>query len=263
MFRGFLILKLKVMNTYWKSLAIGGVTQVFFGIFRIIVVLTFSKNDANMIWFVPKYIWMTQIFFGLIPWNMLEDFYMIKSGQISYELVRPITLYSLWMKKTLATRIAGIIIPMVLVTFISSSVLFLFNMTEYMLTFPTWIFFLLFLLSIAVSFILSAEITVFFNAITLYTVDASGSVGIFNTLSYFLSGMVIPLSLFPTVLQGFFIFQPYKGVIDTPAMIFSQQYTIRESLYFIGLQVMWVLILYVLNTKLIASGIKKLVIQGG
>ncbi|EUJ42534.1 ABC-2 family transporter protein [Listeria riparia] len=87
--------------------------------------------------------------------------------------------------------------------------------------------------------------------------------GIINSVAFVLSGTIIPLGFFPEIFQKILILQPFKGIIDTPAMIFTQQYTNLQSLGFMLLQVAWIVIFYFVNELVFKIGIKKIEIQGG
>ncbi|MEK3864608.1 ABC-2 family transporter protein [Paenibacillus sp. FSL H7-0716] len=253
----------------YRSAAIfGSITQIFWGFFRIFILYQFTLGNigespmasSSMI----TYIWLNQIFFAIVPWNVNhQEFDLVKSGNVVYELARPINLFNLLFSKTLAWRLASSVIRMIPILIFVIIVLPLIGFGSYGIAFPSIESIFLFIVSISLSYLLSSVITVFIYAITFFTIEASNFVGFINTMAYALSGLIIPLAYFPEKIQTFLNFQPYKSVLDTPAMIFTAEYSVKESMMYILVQVAWVVFFTLINQVMIKKGIKQLVVQGG
>ena len=110
------IFKLKFMNNIqYRAAAIAGVsTQFFFGIVYIMFYLAFYKSSpssAPMQWNeLVNYLWLNQSLFALVYiWQKDKELLaMIKNGNISYELCRPINFYKKWYATIYGNRIAAV-----------------------------------------------------------------------------------------------------------------------------------------------------------
>lgn len=253
----------------FKFAAISGViTQIFFSFFKIFIIYSFMSGNIDKspmeIKSTITYIWLTQIFLSIIPWNVnWEELNSIKSGNIVYEMARPISLYSLMFSKTLAWRVANSLVRVIPIFIFNLLVLPLFGLGVYSVSAVSINAILLFIISILIAYFLSTMITVFLYSITLYTIDASNFIGVINSIALLLCGTIIPLSYFPDKLQLFLRFQPFKGIIDTPAMILSGEYSTDVSVFYIAVQAAWVVVFFFINKKMFGAGIKKIVVQGG
>src|SRR5262245_11573751 len=99
----------------YRAAALAGVgTQLFFGLVRMMIFDGFYRSST-----VPQpithcqaitYLWLVQ---GLLLLAMLDVdkdvAAMIRSGNVAYEIIRPIDLYSLWFSRALSGRAAPLI----------------------------------------------------------------------------------------------------------------------------------------------------------
>jgi ABC-2 type transport system permease protein len=96
-----------------------------------------------------------------------------------------------------------------------------------------------------------------------WTLSADGIANLFPVAVFSLSGIVLPLPLFPDWMQGFFKALPFRGVIDVPFRIYMGHIPSGEALTEIGIQALWVLALSILVFWLLSRGLKRVVVQGG
>src|SRR5262249_42865996 len=102
----------------YRAAAIGGlVTQLFFGMVRIMVLEAFYAAGAPApIAFdqAVGYVWLGQATLLLIPWRTDADVALqIRTGTVVYELTRPLDLYAIWFARALAWRTAPVMLRMV------------------------------------------------------------------------------------------------------------------------------------------------------
>ncbi|KKK89381.1 hypothetical protein LCGC14_2733670, partial [marine sediment metagenome] len=96
----------------YRAAAVAGMgTQVFWGLIRTMIFVAFfegSSADSPMSKAdVVAYIWLGQAFFAMFPLRVdAEVAEMIRTGNVAYELLRPVDIYSLWMARSIAARIA-------------------------------------------------------------------------------------------------------------------------------------------------------------
>ena len=101
---------LLLLQYRWASSA-GVVTWFFFGLIRVMVFESFysSGGATTPMSFADavSYIWLGQTMLGLLPWDGDREVQnMVRTGNVAYELCRPVDMYSLWFARCLAHRIA-------------------------------------------------------------------------------------------------------------------------------------------------------------
>ena len=84
-----------------------------------------------------------------------------------------------------------------------------------------------------------------------------------NCIVGFLSGVTIPLSFLPKTLEQIFLFLPFASLNYTPVMIYMGKYSGASLVYYLGLQVFWVLFFWALSKLLWKVALKHLSVQGG
>ena len=268
-FKSILIARIKIARVYVTAALSGILAQIFFAFIKIFTISAFT--DLNSAVTSPlgtssfiTYVWLTQAFVMMQPLNVdNEDINSIRTGSIVYELARPVDLFGLLFIKTFALRFTNSMIRAVPIITINVVLFPLLGLESYSIVVSSVSAFLLFLFSMIASYFVSTLITVFIYAITLHTVNASNFIGLLNSMAFFLSGTLLPLSYFPEFMQNLLMVQPFKSVIDTPAMILSGQYTFVESFLFISLQIAWIIVLFCLCSLLFRKGMKKIMILGG
>ena len=84
-----------------------------------------------------------------------------------------------------------------------------------------------------------------------------------NALLSFLTGQLIPISLFPEVAQRIFDFLPFSSMVYTPVMVYLGKYTGEDLAWALGRQAIWVVLLYGLGSFICKQLTKRLVVLGG
>lgn len=265
----YMTVKQKIARVFGMAVVSGVITQIFFAFFKILVLDAFViQTNGNMGTYQSEelitYIWITQAFFLISPWSVIwEDLDLIRSGNIAYELIRPVGLHTLFFYRTLSHRLVNTMIRAVPIITFGTFVLKILRLDYYSIKINIDISLMLFILSIICSFILSTSITIFIYSITFYTTSATNFIGIFGSLATILTGNLLPLYLFPDFLQPILMMQPFKGLVDTPAQILTGQYNIGESILYICLQLFWVMAFNGINRIMFKNATKRIVVQGG
>ena len=78
-----------------------------------------------------------------------------------------------------------------------------------------------------------------------------------------LSGQLIPLSFFPAGILAVFKFLPFAGLVYTPTMVYLGKYTGVAILFNLGVQAVWVILLFIMTQIIWKRAIKRLTIMGG
>lgn len=123
------------------------------------------------------------------------------------------------------------------------------------------------LLLFALSVCISIGIMFFFEFMvglcSFYTFGAWGLAFTKTTLLSILSGGIVPLFLFPAGLARVLDYMPFAGMVSVPVNIYLGKYAWEEALRFMGLQLIWVVLLFLAAKGLYSCIIKKVVVQGG
>jgi ABC-2 type transport system permease protein len=259
-----------LMLLQYRAAALAGIaTQFWFGAIMVMALAAFygSGRGAPSITLAQAitYIWLGQAFLGLLPWNVdTEIAAMMRSGNVAYERLRPVDTYFYWFARALAWRAAGTLlrcIPLLVAT----AVLFPpVGLGDWSLRPPPSLEALtLFALSMLAVLLLSSAITTLLNISVIWTVSGQGINAISNSLVVILSGMVIPLPLFPDWAQAFLFVQPLAGLVDIPYRIYFGNLSGAAALGGIALQILWTLLLIGLGRLLMARTMRRVQVQGG
>lgn len=261
------IFKIKLQEQlHYKGSYISGVLcQIGFGFMHILLYLAFFENGVPQDFSVSQmvtYVWLTQAFFAMFHYGDSCKKHIsneIVSGNVCYQLIKPINLYNLWLAEVWFTGISMALvrcIPLLLFASILPG--------GYGLVLPVSILaFVLFLLSLILGSLLIAVIKMFAYILVLYTLDPRGVFNITYSLFGFLAGLVIPIPLFPSNIQRAFDFLPFRYVGDLPYKIYIGYISIPTALWQIAIQIVWIVSLFVIGKLILNQKSKELVVQGG
>lgn len=251
--------------TYRTAALAGIATQFFWGMILIMMFTAFYGTTESVNGFTREhlvtYIWLQQAFLAFIAlWMRDQDlFALIQTGNIAYELCRPINLYSFWYTKLLSTRLASAALrcfPILLVAH--------FFPKPYNLALPDSAAALfLFIVSILLGVMINVAISMFIYISVFITLSPMGSLLLFSVVGEFLAGMVIPIPLMPEGLKQLLMFLPFRYTADLPFRIYSGNLSVQESLFGIAIQLAWLLLLPLLGNFSLKKALKHLVVQGG
>jgi len=208
-----------------------------------------------------SYIWLQQAFVALFFLWFYEYtiFESIESGAISYEMVRPMDLYSRWLTQTAANRISRTLlrcVPLLIVALVLPH--------PYRLAIPAGVQQMgLFVISMALALgvVLSFSMLIYISA--FYTVNSTGTRIIVAVASDFFSGAYIPLPFFPDAVRVVLELLPFGSMQNMPLLIFNGHVYGMAALRGIGLQVFWLVVLTAVGRYWMSRALKRVVTQGG
>ena len=260
------LLKVRFINgLQYRAAALGGLsTQFFWGLMAVFLYEAFYTSGTQQSFDFSQlvtYIWLQQAFLALImlyDWDY-ELFDMITSGNISYELCRPVNLYWLWYVKLLSKRLSRAALrfsPIILIAFILPA--------PYKIDLPgSMSSFLLFILTLTLGVILMVSISMIIYISVFKTMSPTGSMAFIGIIGEFFSGMTIPIPLMPEWLQKICYMTPFRWTTDLPLRIYSGSIGINEAILSAGVQMLWIGILVSIGWTLMNHITHKAVIQGG
>ena len=121
----------------------------------------------------------------------------------------------------------------------------------------------LYICSVLMSFLLYVLFDFCFGMVAFFTTYIFGLRMAKSALLSFLTGQLIPISLFPGVVQRIFECLPFSSMIYTPVMIYLGKYSGQELAFALGRQLIWILILYWMGSLIWEKVTRRLVVLGG
>lgn len=246
----------------YRAAALAGVgTQLFWGLIRVMIFEAFYRSTA-----VPQpmsfpevvtYVWLGQAFLALLPWNVDADIRgMVRSGNVAYELVRPLDLYAFWFSRALAMRTAPTLLRAVPI-FIVAGIFF------GMASPPSWASAWAWVSAILGALLLSCALTTLLNISLLWAISGDGITILVNAAVILLSGLVIPLPLFPDWTKPILNLLPFRGLGDTPFRLYTGHIPPDQVVAVVAHQIVWTLALIALGRWMLGRGMRQVVVQGG
>lgn len=121
----------------------------------------------------------------------------------------------------------------------------------------------LFVLSIAFSFVLKFLIVYIFALFSFWTTSMMGVVWLRRAVTEFFSGAIVPVMFFPDWLQKVSHFLPFEGIIHVPAYVFLGKFSYLGALQMLGVQLLWIGVLWAISQAIWRLALRKVTILGG
>lgn len=234
-----------VMFYLWKAVfaSTGGNTFLGFSMTDMVIYLFLSNTTGQLI-------------FSGVSNDIGEE---IRDGSISMRLLKPVNTDLSYMFTELGTvlmKFFVLLIPMIL-----GLEIYRFCLTGTVMF--SAVNFLLYLLSSVLAYMISFRVNLCFGFIAFYVKNLWGIGILKNSIINFLSGSLIPLAFMPDVLRVCLEYMPFASMSYTPVMIYMGKYGTYEMLFRIGIQIVWVILMYGLSKLIWFRAIKRLCVQGG
>lgn len=240
-------------------------TQFAWGLMEIMIFWAFYQSDASQFPMamgqVTDYLWLQQAFLTLIfIWGSGNDILeTITSGNIAYELVRPIDLYHQWFVKNVAERTGKVLLrfwPVLLVAFFLPEP---FNLAP-----PASVTALIgFVFTLIMSCILVVAYLMLVFIATIYTLNPMGVRLIAISMAEFLTGALVPLPFLPDWLQRILEFSPFGSMQNLPLRIYCGHIADDEMLSAVALQLFWTAALVGGGYLWMRKALRRVAVQGG
>jgi ABC-2 type transport system permease protein len=251
----------RVLLQYRTAAAAAFGTRLFWGLIRLMIFGAFYRSttqpqplsEREMI----TYVWLGQGMLALILWGMDADVrQMVRTGTVAYELARPLDLYGLWFSRSLAARV----VPTAMqgVPIFAVGWLF-FGMQPP----PSWAAGLGWGITTVASVLLACAMSTALSISLLWTVSGEGAARFFPALVYVLSGILVPLPLFPAWVQPLLYALPFRGLIDAPFRVYLGDIPPSGVPAVLAHQLLWTAALVLFGRWLLAQGMRRVVVQGG
>lgn len=250
------------MLLQYRAAALAGIgTQLFFGVVRTMIFDAFYRS-SNLPQPIARddvvtYIWLGQAFLVLTMLDADKDVAdMIRSGNVAYELVKPVDLYWLWFSRAIAGRAAPLMLRAI-------PILVLAGLWHGLRGPASGVAAALFAAAILGSLLLAASIVAAMTISMVWTISGEGISRLMAPLVFFFSGIVVPLPLFPDWMQPALATLPFRGLIDTPFRIYIGQLHDASAVSALANQAVWIVALVAVGRIMLARSLRRLVVQGG
>ncbi len=249
----------RVLLQYRAAAVAGFGTQLAFGFMRMMVLAAFYENAGPQPMSLPQtiaYIWLGQAFLGLLPFRPDGELeHLIRSGNVVYELLRPVDLYAFWFSRTIARRLAPTAMramPMLIIATLTGWI-----------TWPSWAGLLATLAALSGAMLLTTALATLLNITSFWTLSGQGVSGLVFAMMFLFSGMIVPLPLFPDWSQPILTALPFRGLIDVPFRLFTGHIAPTDVLPGMAHQAAWTVGLIVCGRALLRRAMRRVVVQGG
>ena len=155
---------------------------------------------------------------------------------------------------------AGAGVPVSMISILIMSIVAIFMKIQ-MPTNP--IVYFMFIISLVFSFVINFFISFICALLCFWTENYFGITKSKQVIVNFFSGALIPLTMMPGVLQKIAYALPFQGIVYIPSSIFTESTVGRDAMYLILSQIVWCIVLYIVQVILWRCAIKKVVINGG
>lgn len=250
----------------YRAAAYAGIaTQFAWGFMELLMFRAFYKADPRSFPMefsqLASYVWLQQAFLALfMTWFFENDIFLaITGGNVAYELVRPMDLYSMWFTRSLATRLSKAVLRCMPILVVAAFLPKPFNISMPL----GFLDFLVFLISMGLAFFVVTAFCMFVYIFTFFTMSPMGIRIVFISLVEFLSGAIVPLPFLPHGIRGFVELMPFASMQNMPLRIYSGNIAGNELIKGVGLQVFWLAVLILVGRFLMKKALKKVVVQGG
>ena len=255
-----------LVGLQYRTAALAGMaTQFFWSGMNVLMYHAFYASDPAAfpmtLEATTTYIWLQQALLVLFAAWMIEReiFDSILSGDVVYELCRPIGLYDMWFFRGAANRLSRAVLRCFPILLFAS-----FLPGSYGLSAPaSGMHFLLFLITAAMGFMVTVAFFMLVYMLTFFTISPSGLRILVASVVEFFAGAIIPLPFFPDKLRAVIELLPFAAMQNVPLRIYSASLSVAEMARAIGLQIFWLGALVLLGRMLCALAIRKMTLQGG
>lgn len=254
------------MGLQYRAAALAGIaTQFAWGFMSILMFRAFYRADAAAFPMsfsaMVSYIWLQQAFLTIFGAWMMENeiFDAIASGNIAYELCRPVNIYNMWYARSVAYRLSRVMLrcfPILLVAAVLPA--------PYGIVLPPdFRYFLFFLLTMVLGLAVTVSISMLIYVLTFFTISPQGLRMIYISTADFFAGAIIPLPFFPKKVQNMMELLPFASMQNVPLRIYSGSMTEEEMGRAVLLQVFWLVAVTAFGKILCNRAERNIKVQGG
>ena len=260
-YRAILSARFRTLLQYRAAALAGMGTQLFWGLVRVMIFTAFYRSSIAeqpmSLEEIVTYVWLGQAFFAGLPHNVDREIAaLVRSGGVGYELLRPWDLYGAWFCRSLAWRTAP--------TLLRGAPLLM----------AAWLFLGMeapaspasagaFAVALVGAILLSSAVTTLLSITLVWTISGEGMNHLAVGVMMVVSGMIVPLPLFPEWAQTVLDVLPFRGLADTPFRLYMGHIPPGDAVSHLAHQAAWTAAIALLGRWALSRSLRRLVIQGG
>ncbi len=180
----------------------------------------------------------------------------VQKGTIANYLLLPIDSIKIYFSRTLARSILSFV-------FFIVPVLFLIYGTKIFVLPPSIWYSLMTIGMGIIAMFMSLLLYTIFGSIAFWTVETGNIIWAFNFIVMFLAGKMIPLQFMPGLIKTLVGYSPLASLFNLPATLYLGKLSYTEALIQFGVQIGWLLILYLLLRCIWRKGLRRMELVGG
>ncbi len=259
--------KMRLMaGLQYRTAALAGLsTQFVWGAMEILIYRAFWLEHPERfpmgMQALASYVWLQQAFltlFALWQWEQ-ELIQSVRTGDVAYELIRPMDLYGMWMTRSLALRLGRALLRLPPVVLLGSLVPAPYGLR---LTVSPAVFGL-FLLSAGLMMLVVCGMVMFLYALTFHLTDPNGVQVVATAAADLLGGAIVPLPFLPAGLRRIAELSPFGAMQNVPLRIFGGDIAGADIPRAMGLQLFWAAVLIAGGWVLMRAGLRRTAVAGG
>lgn len=212
-------------------------------------------QDEMVVYIFMVYVTTSMVSISVSTWVG----YDVVEGRVATNLIKPIDYRTSLVARAFGNMIYKLLVPGVFIWI----GLELYKVFVLKMEWVSPLTLVLYLCSVLMSFLIYVLFDFCFGMIAFFTTYIFGLRMAKNALLSFLTGQLIPISLFPLVIQKAFDFLPFSSMVYTPVMVYLGKYQGADLAWALGRQAIWVVLLYLLGSIIWKKVTKRLVVLGG
>ena len=188
-----------------------------------------------------------------VEWRITES---VQTGAIAIDLMRPVNIFGVFFAENLGS-VTALFFQNLLPIFIIGSLFIKLPAPRSALEL------MLFLISLVLAFFINWYLSVIFGMFSFKVIEMSALIQVKKHLVRLLSGSMIPLWFFPNWLRSVLEILPFPYIYQLPLSIYVGHYTSESLVRGLIIQILWVMVLFLIETRLEKQAIKHVMVQGG
>jgi ABC-2 type transport system permease protein len=192
----------------------------------------------------------------LYVWGYTEISDTVQTGQIATDLYRPLDFQLYWLSQDTGRAVYHAVLRGI-PPFVVAALVFDLRLPVHPYT---WV---AFAVSVLLAVVVSFGLRFVANLSAFWFVDVRGVNTLAAALWTSLSGFLVPIAFFPATARTIIRALPFVSMIEYPIDVFLERVTGPDLLRTLAAQAAWAAVLLIAGRFVLASGTRKLVVQGG
>ncbi|NLK96130.1 MAG: hypothetical protein GX275_13250 [Clostridiales bacterium] len=242
---------------------VGGLIQVLIMYYLWVAIFNSSSssiingfNSSEIIVYVIMSYITSQIINVSMDWTISDD---IITGSIATNLIKPIS----YEKRILSESIGQVVLNLSTISLPLWICFYIYKFISEGQMPPDIINILLYILSVILGYVVMFLFNFIFSISAFFVTYIWGFMMAKGILIKFFSGELIPIVFFPVALQGVLKYLPFSAMNYTPVMVYMGKLPQNELLFSLGIQLVWIIVLYIIFRLLWKKAIERVTVMGG